>query len=138
MRFSLFQELVNDKALGMGVLKEFMSKIRIKGIGHKRPDLVPFLWARSVYPGTAAPSTFPYSPVTRYQHGETTVRPGTLGSDERSTLGSSLCCQTILMGCVKLGAGWGLAWLSFLGVAQLPIPMTKVRSTSPNKKKFFA
>ena len=49
VRFSLFQELVNDKALGMGVLKEFMSKIRIKGIGHKRPDLVPFLWARSVY-----------------------------------------------------------------------------------------
>ena len=42
VRFSLFQELVNDKALGMGVLKEFMSKIRIKGIGHKRPDLVPF------------------------------------------------------------------------------------------------
>ena len=41
------------------------------------------------------------------------------------------------MGCVKLGAGWGLAWLSFLGVAQLPIPMTKVRSTSPNKKEIF-
>lgn len=31
----------------------------------------------------------------------------------------------------------GLSLAVLLGVAQLPIPMTKVRSTSPNKKEIF-